>query len=156
MKNKIIKRIVIYIFCGIIYGFFNYISGKINLPGCSFIELRPQVALPMFIGFLYGPLAGFVVGTLGDRLGYTFQGLSMFHAWNWSIGNGFIGMIPGFINYRKTKYIKTLLDFQFMAILIILASSLPIFFASFIDTLLLNISYSKSLYTLTCRFFLCK
>ena len=93
------KTILVCLVAGILYGCFNFISGCIHPPGCSFVELRPQVALPMFAGLVYGPIAGFVVGCLGDRTGYALQGLGIFHAWNWSIGNGFIGMIPGLARY---------------------------------------------------------
>jgi len=133
---------------GVLYGIFNFISGKIHLPGCSFVELRPQVALPMFMGLIYGPVAGFVVGCLGDRLGYAYQGLSLLHAWNWSIGNGFIGMIPGIAYCMNMRKIRSIRDFELMMLLVILASSLPIVFAGLVDTLAAGLSFVESLYTL--------
>ena len=133
----------------ILYGFSNYLSGKFNLPGCSFAELRPQIVLPMFMGIMYGPVAGFAVGCLGDSLGYTFAGHSPLHAWNWSIGNGLIGMIPGFCALLGVRRIKSIRDFEIMLGLVILASSLPILFAIGLDSLrYVNLSFYDATYTL--------
>jgi energy-coupling factor transport system substrate-specific component len=147
LKSK--WKILLICFAGaILYGCFNFISGRIHPPGCTFVELRPQVMLPMFIGIVYGPLAGFVVGCLGDSLGYGLQGLSLFHAWNWSVGNGFIGMIPGLARVWGIEKVRTGRDFQLILLLIFLASSLPIVFAASLDTLLSHISFIDSTYTL--------
>ncbi|MBP7653382.1 hypothetical protein KA977_08160 [Candidatus Dependentiae bacterium] len=147
MLNK--KKIFLYtITAGFIYGIFNYISGKINLPGCAFIELRPQVALPMFIGAYLGPLPGFITGLIGDRIGYAFQGLNIYYAWNWSIGNGFIGMFPGVLKWFKIKEIKSIQDYSILLILIVSASFFPIVFASVIDIIVKNLGFIKIIYTL--------
>lgn len=141
----------IILFClatGVLYGCFNFISGCVHPPGCSFVELRPQVALPIFVGIVHGPVAGFVVGCLGDRTGYALQGLDIFHAWNWSIGNGFIGMIPGLARFWGIQKVRSGRDFQLVLLLIFLASSLPIIFAASLDTLFSNISFIDSTYTL--------
>ena len=133
---------------GVLYGLFNYLSSKVHLPGCDFVELRPQVALPMFMGALFGPAAGFLVGCLGDSLGYVFQGRSPLFAWNWSIGNGLIGAIPGLARYLKIKTVRSIRDYEIMSLLIVLAASLPIVFASLLDTLKSGISFSDSLSSL--------
>lgn len=133
---------------GFLYGCFNFISGRIHPPGCSFVELRPQVALLMFVGIIYGPVAGFVVGCTGDSMGYALQGLGFFHAWNWSIGNGFIGMIPGMARFWSIHEVRSGRDFQVILLLVFLASSLPIVFAASLDTLCSRISFIESAYTL--------
>jgi len=79
---------------GCVYGIANFLSGKYYLPGCSFAELRPQVALPMFIGVLCGPLAGFATGASGDMLGYAFAGKGPLFALHWSFANGLMELIP--------------------------------------------------------------
>ena len=136
------------IIAGIIYGISNYISSKINLPGCSFIELRPQVALPMFMGVYFGPLAGFITGFLGDRVGYAFQGFNIGYAWNWSIGNGFIGMLPGAMSWLKIKEIKSVRNYAMLLIFIVAASFLPIVFASAIDIAIRKLSLLHTVYSL--------
>lgn len=133
---------------GGLYGVFNAISGAFHPPGCSFVELRPQVALPMFAGIVYGPLAGFLVGCLGDRVGYALTGLSIAHAWNWSIGNGFIGMIPGFVRFLGIGTIRSCREYQIMLLLVVLASLLPIAFAASLDTVLSGVNLEESIYSL--------
>ncbi len=133
---------------GVLYGCFNFISGRIHPPGCSFVELRPQVALPIFVGIVHGPVCGFVVGCFGDSFGYALQGLGVFHAWNWSIGNGFIGMIPGLARYWSIREVRSGRDFQLILLLIFLASSLPIVFAASLDTLRSQIGFMEITYTL--------
>ncbi|HPN32300.1 MAG TPA: ECF transporter S component [bacterium] len=126
----------------------NSISSYLKLPGCEFVELRFQVVLPMFIGFIYGPLAGFIVGFFGDRLGYAIHNQDILYAWNWSIGNGFIGMIPGFRKHFKIEVIKSVGDYGLLIVLASAASFLPIVFASVLDAIFLKISFTNSLYTL--------
>ena len=136
------------IIAGIVYGISNYISSRINLPGCSFIELRPQVALPMFMGVYFGPLAGFITGCLGDRVGYAFQGLNIGYAWNWSVGNGFIGMLPGAMSWLKIREIKSVRDYAMLLTFIVAASFLPIVFASAIDIVIQKMSLASTIYSL--------
>ncbi|MFA6584515.1 MAG: ECF transporter S component, partial [Elusimicrobiaceae bacterium] len=147
-KKSIIKIVGFSVIAGLVYGVSNYVSSKIYLPGCSFIELRPQVALPMFIGAFFGPLAGFVTGFLGDRIGYAFQGLSLGYAWNWSVGNGFIGMIPGALHLLKIKEIKSIRDYTLLLMLVVSASFFPIVFASSIDIAIRKLSLLNTVYSL--------
>lgn len=141
------KKYFVFLIISVIYGLFNSISNYFKLPGCEFVELRFQIVIPMFIGFIYGPLPGFIVGATGDRLGYAIHGQNFLYAWNWSIANGFIGMIPGLAVYLKLKMIKTISDYTLMLILSALAASLPIVFASIIDTIILSLPFSNVLYT---------
>ncbi len=64
-----------------------------QIPGVGLIAVRPTVAIPMLFGFVFGPITGFVSGFLGNILsdGVSFGGFF----WNWDIGNGLIGAIPG-------------------------------------------------------------
>jgi energy-coupling factor transport system substrate-specific component len=142
-----LKKYYIYFISAVIYGLFNSISNYFNLPGCEFVELRFQIVLPMFIGFIYGPIPGFFVGFIGDRLGYALHGLNIMFAWNWSIANGFIGMIPGLAIFLKLKNIKSIRDYTIIMILSASAASFPIVFASILDTIILKLSFFNILYT---------
>ncbi|RJR52646.1 MAG: HAMP domain-containing protein [Desulfobacteraceae bacterium] len=116
---------VVCILAGCCYGFANLLSGKYYLPGCSFAELRPQVALPMFIGILYGPWAGFLCGGLGDMLGYGFSGKGLLFAPYWSLANGFMGFVPGLIRYWGARVVTSISSFCKLLALLLAASSLP-------------------------------
>ena len=65
-----------------------------QIPGAGgLIAIRPTVAIPMLFGMVFGPITGFVTGLLGNIIsdGVSFGGFY----WNWDIGNGLIGAIPG-------------------------------------------------------------
>jgi len=66
------------------------------------IELRLAIVIPIILGFVYGPLTGFLAGTLGNLLG----DYVMWHGvwWQWSVGNGIMGLIPGLYALRWRSY----------------------------------------------------
>jgi hypothetical protein len=78
--------------------------------------IRPGVAIPIFFGFVFGPIAGFVVGFGGNLLldflvgftsvppaGSSFNEIAASLSLNWQIGNGLMGLIPGIaaMSYRR-------------------------------------------------------
>jgi len=144
-----LKPIAYILLAGVIYGIMNFFSGRGYLPGCSFAEFRPQIAVPMFMGFAFGPLAGFITGCAGDSLGYALSGDGWLFAWNWSIANGFIGMIPGLAWRFGVRRVVTIRHFQLLIALILAAASLPILFAIATDVWRIGAkSAREALYTL--------
>lgn len=109
----------------LVYGFANYLSGKYYLPGCSFAEMRPQVAIPMSLGIVFGPMVGFITGMLGDMLGYFIGGKGLFYAPVWSLANGFMGLTPGLLRHWEGRRIVSILAFAKLLVLLLAASSLP-------------------------------
>lgn len=78
-----------------LYGVFSWFTNFLALPAAGNISLRPAVAIPMFFGVAFGPLVGLFSGLVGNILGDFLSGWGFF--WNWSLGNGLMGMIPGLI-----------------------------------------------------------
>ncbi|GAB4276963.1 MAG: hypothetical protein Kow0080_27670 [Candidatus Promineifilaceae bacterium] len=78
-----------------LYGVFSWVTNFLALPAAGNISLRPAVAVPMFFGVAFGPLVGFFSGFIGNVLGDFLSGWGFF--WNWSLGNGLMGLIPGLI-----------------------------------------------------------
>ena len=115
---------------GLFYGFANFLSGKYYLPGCSFSEMRPQVVLPMFLGFWVGPWAGFLCGCLGDMAGYLIGGKGILFAPHWSVANGLMGMIPGLAGYIHAKRVDSIQSFARLLILLLVAVIVPFGFSS--------------------------
>lgn len=84
-------------------------------------DIRPGVAIPIFFGFVFGPIVGFVVGALGNfiydaysgwlhfppdpRTGSLFTDIIVGLLLNWEIGNGLMGFIPGLraLTHRRYK-----------------------------------------------------
>ncbi|WP_129671903.1 ECF transporter S component [Candidatus Chloroploca sp. Khr17] len=80
-------------------------------------NLRPGVAIPIFFGFAFGPLVGFVVGFGGNLLADMLTGFVHFPLdasspqalaaslqINWQVANGLLGLIPGFAVLRQWCY----------------------------------------------------
>lgn len=148
IQNSVVITPLICLMFSCFYGFANYLSGKYYLPGCSFAELRPQVSIPMFMGILYGPWAGFCCGCLGDMLGYAFGGKGFFFAPYWSLANGLMGLIPGLIRYWGVRQITSALSFGKLLVLLLAASSLPFTFSIGVEILQGNISFHNAIFLL--------
>ena len=96
------------------------------------IAVKPTVAIPMFFGIVFGPITGFVVGLIGNILSdfASFGGLF----WNWEIGNGLLGAIPG-IAYFVMKRIDwtRARGLAMAAVLAVVASVVGVGFAAMAD-----------------------
>ena len=87
-------RVIVYAAIGAalygVAGLFNFL-----IPGTANVSIRPAFALVTFFGFAFGPIVGFFVGFVGnaiiDQLAY--GGLLQY--WNWSLANGFAGLLAG-------------------------------------------------------------
>ncbi len=89
-----------------LYGAFSLLTNLVPLPAAGNITFRPAVAVLIFFGIAYGPWVGLLAGFVGNTLGDALAGWGFY--WNWSLGNGLMGMIPGLVaasitNYRDQK-----------------------------------------------------
>jgi energy-coupling factor transport system substrate-specific component len=66
------------------------------------VTFRPAVAVLIFFAAAYGPWVGFLAGFIGNTLGDALSGWGFF--WNWSLGNGLMGMVPGLIMAAITDF----------------------------------------------------
>jgi hypothetical protein len=95
-------REVVYMAIGAaLYGVFNLIFNTIPMPSVSQVALRPSICIPVFFGYVFGPVVGFFTGAVGNILGDFLTGWGVFPAWD--IGNGLIGMVPGLLLLFATK-----------------------------------------------------
>jgi hypothetical protein len=98
-------REVVYMAIGAaLYGVLNLIFNTIPMPSVSQVALRPSVCIPIFFGYVFGPVVGFFTGAVGNILGDFLTGWGVFPAWD--VGNGLMGMVPGlvllFVNKRRS------------------------------------------------------
>jgi uncharacterized membrane protein len=79
----------------VLYAIFSYLfnGALFAVPSLDQISLRPAIAIPMFLGYLFGPAVGFVTGAVGNMLGDALTGFGF--SPQWSIANGLIGLIAG-------------------------------------------------------------
>jgi len=127
--------------CALIYGLLNVISNRFLLPTAPFITLRPQVALPMFVGIAYGPLSGFLTGLTGNLFGDVLCGYGPIKFWHWHIANGLMGLIPGLIRYLHIEKVRSIRDFGIVEVAVVIASGVAVGFAVIADLLLVHEMY---------------
>jgi len=116
-------RQVVYMAIGAaLYGVFNYIFNTIPMPSVSQVALRPSICIPIFFGYVFGPVVGFFTGAVGNILGDFLTGWGVYPAWD--LGNGLIGMVPGLVMLFADK--KRSLNFLtiLVAVLVVVTAAL--------------------------------
>lgn len=89
-------RQVVYMALGAaLYGVFSWVFNAIPMPSVSQVALRPAVIIPIFFGYIFGPVVGFFSGAAGNILGDFLSGWGVYPAWD--MGNGLMGFIPGLV-----------------------------------------------------------
>lgn len=76
-----------------LYGVLSWATNVFPLPAAGNVTFRPAVAVLIFFGLAFGPWVGLLAGLIGNTLGDAVTGWGFF--WNWSVGNGLMGLIPG-------------------------------------------------------------
>ncbi len=101
---KVGTREVVYMAIGAaLYAVFSFLfNGTVfAVPSVSQVALRPAIAIPMFFGYVFGPVVGFFTGAVGNMFGDALTGFGL--SPQWSLGNGLIGMISGMVMLYKDK-----------------------------------------------------
>jgi HAMP domain-containing protein len=120
---------------GLVYGIMNGISNTVLLPSAPFISIRPQIALPMVVGIITHPVAGFLTGFTGNVIGDGVADFGLWKFWNWHLANGLMGFLPGLIRYAGIGKITTVRDFGILETAVITASALSVGVAVLLDYL---------------------
>ena len=97
-------REVVYMAIGAaLYAVFSYLfNGTVFVvPSVSQVSLRPAIAIPMFFGYVFGPVVGFFSGAVGNMFGDALTGFGL--SPQWSVGNGLIGLIAGMAGIYSNK-----------------------------------------------------
>jgi energy-coupling factor transport system substrate-specific component len=76
-----------------LYGVLGWATSFLRIPGPFNTSIRPAVAIPMFFGAIFGPWVGFFSGMVGNIIIDLLSGYGF--SWNWSLGNGLLGLIAG-------------------------------------------------------------
>jgi energy-coupling factor transport system substrate-specific component len=120
-----------------LYGLLSWATNIFPLPAAGNISFRPAVAVLVLFGSAFGPWVGFIAGLLGNTLGDGLSGWGFY--WNWSVGNGLIGLIPGLAvglirQYNKPRDIAIGVGFGLLGNVVgLLFASLTEIFTSGID-----------------------
>ena len=90
---EVTSRTIVYAAIGAaLYGIL--LVAQIPIPG-STVSVRPAFALVPFFGYSFGPIVGFFTGLVGNAIGDQISGWGALTSWNWSLANGFVGLIAG-------------------------------------------------------------
>ncbi len=124
-----------------LYGVLSWASNFVPLPAAGNITFRPAVAVLVFFGAAYGPWVGFLAGVIGNTLGDAISGWGFF--WNWSLGNGLIGLVAGLVaaslkDYRARADILKAVGFG------VLGNAVGLLFASLTEILVGGIDLSTA------------
>ncbi len=76
-----------------LYGVLGWATSFLRIPGPFNSSIRPAVVIPMFFGAIFGPWVGFFTGFVGNIIIDLLSGYGF--SWNWSLGNGLLGLIAG-------------------------------------------------------------
>jgi uncharacterized membrane protein len=78
-----------------IYTVFYYLfNGTVFVvPSLSQVLIRPALAIPIFLGYSFGPVIGLFTGVIGNTFGDALTGFGLFP--EWSMGAGLAGFIAG-------------------------------------------------------------
>jgi len=117
-------RKLVYVAAGsVAYAAVNLLTEHLGFLGLE--AVRPGIVVPVLCGLLFGPIVGFAVGFLGsagsDLLTFGFY-------WNWSLGNGLVGLVAGlgpFLSSRiRRQWLSLLSATAVGAVAIILGAGL--------------------------------
>ncbi|MFQ5794188.1 MAG: ECF transporter S component [Candidatus Bipolaricaulia bacterium] len=144
----------------LLYGGISWLTNIFPLAAAEGVEIRPGVAVPIFFGFVFGPIVGFFTGMLGNLLGDLWSGYLVYppdpatgnlpldlvqgYLLNWQVGNGLMGLIPGLLtlfNRRYFNFTDQLRALAFTVLGIVVGMS----FASFTDIPLDDLSFNFAL-----------
>jgi energy-coupling factor transport system substrate-specific component len=119
-----------------LYGVLNWVFNSIQIPGTTLVSVRPPVAIPFFMGVVFGPWVGFFTGFVGNIIGDLLSGYGFF--WNWDVGNGLLGLVMGLVGYLGVREVVSGGDYGIVEVMVIVASFVGIGFAAFTDAYLLR------------------
>lgn len=138
----------------LLYGGLSWLTNIFPLTAAEGVDIRPGVAVPIIFGLVYGPVVGFLTGTLGNFLGDLWTGwlayppdpatgnllldLIQGYLLNWQVGSGLMGLIAGlatFVTRRYTAVRDYLRALAFTVVGIVVGMG----FASFTDLYLDNL-----------------
>lgn len=91
---EVTTRVIVYAAIGAaLYGVAAVFS--VLIPGTANVAVRPAFALVTFFGFAFGPIVGFFTGFVGNMIADQLSGWGLLTSWNWSLANGFAGLLAG-------------------------------------------------------------
>lgn len=125
-------REVVYMAIGAaLYGVLGWATSFLRIPGPFNTSIRPAVAIPMLFGAVFGPWVGFFTGLVGNIIIDLLSGYGF--SWNWSLGNGFLGLIAGLSFVRARNRGQELPSLQSALVWSLIGVLVAFLFSSVLD-----------------------
>jgi len=112
LSRRTINSLIASIAGACLYAASIYLTSIIDIPGSDNVQLRPGVVIPIVCGALFGPVAGFVSGFLGNLIADRALGWDFWLFWY--VGNGLMGLAVGLFrpanyNYARPRHVSAVL-----------------------------------------------
>lgn len=130
-------RLLLSICAALLYGALNWAFSGLTLPGAPVVSLRPQIAVPLFMGLAFGPLPGFTAGFLGNIFGDCLSGYGLTY-WNWSLGNGLLGATTGLVYLSGIRTVRSVSQFGYVQLAIVGANVVGLTSATLLESVALQ------------------
>jgi uncharacterized membrane protein len=105
---------------------------NLKLPGVSQVNIRPQIVLLMVVGYIYGPLYGFLAGVVSNMATDAWMGHGFSYFTSWTIGNGLLGAMMGWLPRRGHRQIETISHLAKLVLAAILVNLAAFSYASLV------------------------
>lgn len=128
----------------LLYSLLSYATADIEIANNSF---RPAIALLSAFAAVYGPLFGFIAGFFGN------MGVDLLSGqfwWNWSLGNGIIGLLSGLMlfvpEYPPKNGKLTTMQLVMFLIFVTVGNYVGLTFAAVLDVLLDRVPFPQAVF----------
>ena len=141
--NINVRQIVYMALGAALYGGLSYLTNVIKLPATSNVSLRPAIVIPLFFGSVFGPWVGLFAGLVGNLIGDFISGFGGPY-WNWDLGNGIIGFLPGLAIYLTWARYRTVRSIVIAEIFSLVGVIVGLAFAAYTDIPLLKYTFGAA------------
>jgi energy-coupling factor transport system substrate-specific component len=125
-----------------LYGVLSALTNFAQIAGSGNVSFRPAVAIVFFFGLAFGPIVGFITGTLGNVIGDLLSGYG-FWPW-WDLGNGVMGLVAGLLVGQMTTY-RAIKDLILGGVGTILGAAVGMFLASLTEIWVSGLTFAAAM-----------
>lgn len=139
-----VRHVVFMALGAAIYAGLSYVTNTLSLPGASNVSLRPGIAIPLFFGSVFGPWVGLFTGLVGNSIN---DAVSYGIYWNWEVGLGLVGFIPGLAMYFTRGRYNTIMRIVIAEIFSVIGLVVGLGFASITDVWISHLTFATAMTT---------
>lgn len=139
-----VRHVVFMALGAALYAGLSYVTNSLQLPGASNVAIRPGIVIPLFFGSVFGPWVGLFTGLVGNSINDTLTGGIY---WNWELGIGLIGFIPGLALYFTRGRYNTVRRIVLAEVFSVIGMVVGLGFASISDIWVAKLTFTAAITT---------